>query len=223
MIKPVIIYCYIKGVEAVRYLCICFGAILLSGCLGGTVAQQIARSIATSVADTAVANALDVNEETQSKPKESIALTNRPPSTLALAIMRTSFKAIEPKKQDVSKEPNDKKAQTIKSTVLAHVIVFNTIIGEEKDSYYEQARLVGALNLPQQEEWQNWHIATGETIHNKTLITFVVPPTLGKPVSGSTIVVEMANVGDINIARYHDNHLILHQATHDRSAPFNQM
>ncbi len=36
---------------------------LLSGCLGGTVAQQIARSIATSVADKAIARAMDVDED----------------------------------------------------------------------------------------------------------------------------------------------------------------
>ncbi len=221
MIKPVTTFSYIKGVKTVRYLCICVGTLLLSGCLGGTVAQQIARSIATSIADIAVANALDVNEETQPRQKESIALTNRPPSTLALAIRRTSFKAAEPTKQDFVKEPNEKEAQTIESNALAHVKVFNTIIGKEKDSYYEQARLVGALNLPQEEEWQNWHIATGEIIHNKTYVTFIVPPTLGKPVSGSTIVVEMANVGDINIARYHDNVLKMHQAMDDRSAAFN--
>jgi hypothetical protein len=36
---------------------------LLSGCLGGTVAQQIVRSIATSVADKTVARAMGVEEE----------------------------------------------------------------------------------------------------------------------------------------------------------------
>lgn len=45
--------------KSVLLLGIC---ILLSGCLGGTVAQQIARSIATSMADSAVANAMDVQE-----------------------------------------------------------------------------------------------------------------------------------------------------------------
>ncbi len=37
-------------------------SMLLSSCLGGSIAQQIARSIATSVADNAVASAMDVQE-----------------------------------------------------------------------------------------------------------------------------------------------------------------
>ncbi|MES2636620.1 MAG: hypothetical protein V4605_04785 [Pseudomonadota bacterium] len=38
---------------------------MLSGCLGGTIGQQIARSIATSMADSAIANAMDVQEMDQ--------------------------------------------------------------------------------------------------------------------------------------------------------------
>jgi hypothetical protein len=43
-------------------------SMLLSGCLGGTIAQQVARAIATSAADNAVASAMDVQElETQNR------------------------------------------------------------------------------------------------------------------------------------------------------------
>lgn len=46
--------------RSITLICASF---LLSGCLGGTVAQQIVRSIATSVADKAMARALDVDED----------------------------------------------------------------------------------------------------------------------------------------------------------------
>lgn len=46
----------------VRYITLISAIFLLSGCLGGTVAQQIVRSIATSVADKAIARAMDVED-----------------------------------------------------------------------------------------------------------------------------------------------------------------
>ncbi len=45
-----------------RYIAVASTIFLLSGCLGGTVAQQIVRSIATSVADKAMARAMDVDD-----------------------------------------------------------------------------------------------------------------------------------------------------------------
>ena len=46
-----------------RYIALLATFCLLSGCLGGTIAQQIVRSIATSVADKAMARAMDVDED----------------------------------------------------------------------------------------------------------------------------------------------------------------
>lgn len=219
MIKPVIIFSYIKSIQPVRYLFISASMLLLTGCLGGTIAQQIARSIATSVADNAIANAMDVNEDTPAQPKQSIALANRRPSDLALAISRTSFKKAETQSHNNAEEANEKKLLMIKSSALVHVKVFNIVIGKEKNTYFERARIVGALNLSQPEEWHLWHVASGEIIENETPITFIVPPTLGKPVSGSTTIVELSNIGDINIARYHDNQEKLHHAMDERSVP----
>ena len=46
-----------------RYIAVLGASVMLSGCLGGTVAQQIVRSIATSIADKTMARALDVDED----------------------------------------------------------------------------------------------------------------------------------------------------------------
>ncbi|MFV1921449.1 MAG: hypothetical protein ACMZ63_02410 [Methylotenera sp.] len=219
MIKPVIIFSYIKSIKLARYLIIAVSTLLLTGCLGGTMAQQIARSIATSVADNAIANAMDVNEDTQAKPKQSIALEDRQASDLALVISRTSFKKAEIQSQNNALEANEKETHIMRSSALVHVKVFNIVIGKEKNTYFEHAKLAGALNLPQQEEWHLWQVATGEIIHVKTPITFIVPPNLGKPISGTTTIVELANIGGINIARYHDKRQKLHHAMDLRSAP----
>lgn len=219
MIKPVTIFSYIKRDHTAKWLVIGVSTLLLTGCLGGTIAQQIARSIATSVADNAIANAMDVNEDTQAKPKQSTVLENRRPSDLSLAITRTSFKKAEIQSHNKAVEANGRETQIIKSSALVHVKVFNIVIGKEKNNYFERARIVGALNLPQQEEWHLWHVATGEIIDNEATITFIVPPNLGKPISGATTIVELANIGDINIARYHNNQKKIHQAMDVRSAP----
>ena len=58
MIKFNIIFKYIT----LKYIGLLLSTCLLSGCLGGTVAQQIVRSIATSVADKAMAHAMDVED-----------------------------------------------------------------------------------------------------------------------------------------------------------------
>ena len=52
-----------KVIIIFRYIALFSTFSLLSGCLGGTIAQQIVRSIATSVADKAMARAMDVDEK----------------------------------------------------------------------------------------------------------------------------------------------------------------
>jgi hypothetical protein len=58
MIKLVMLFRY----KAFRYIAMLPAACLLSGCLGGTVAQQLVRTIATSVADKSMARAMGVEE-----------------------------------------------------------------------------------------------------------------------------------------------------------------
>ncbi len=216
MIKPVTTNSYIRKLKAARFVMLGAAFLLLSGCLGGTIAQQLVRSIATSVADNAIANAMDVNENTPIKPKQSITLANRPPNDLALAISRTGFRKANPQPQEMNKATIEKPLQIIRASALVRVKVFNTIIGQEKTMLFEKAKMIGALNMPNQEEWHNWHAATGVVIDTQTPITFIIPPTLGKPISGSMTTVELANIGDINIARYQDNQQKLHQAMDTR-------
>lgn len=91
------------------------------------------------------------------------------------------------------------------SRPLVRVEVLNLLVGDEKQSVYEKARLLGALNLPLAREWPRWYVATGRIDNGNKLITFLIPPDVGKPKSGAKAVVELAGTGDLNIARYQEN------------------
>jgi hypothetical protein len=73
MIKLVMLFRY----KAFSYVAMFSAAFLLSGCLGGTIAQQIVRSIATRVADKAVARAMDVDEDQAFSNRDPFSI-NRP-------------------------------------------------------------------------------------------------------------------------------------------------
>lgn len=66
----------IKLVMLFRYIAILSAACLLSGCLGGTIAQQIVRSIATSVVDKTMARAMDVDEKETYNETQYVASAN---------------------------------------------------------------------------------------------------------------------------------------------------
>ena len=95
MIKLNIIFKYIT----LKYIGLLLSTCLLSGCLGGTVAQQIVRSIATSVADKAMAHAMDVedgpsnrnpNYAEASTPSKSAAQTSSLPQPYKPVISESS-------------------------------------------------------------------------------------------------------------------------------------
>ena len=96
---------------------------------------------------------------------------------------------------------------------LANVEVWNLLIGEEKNTVFENARLGGAMQLPPLSEWKSWQVAlgglmsdnliktTGE-ISKKRPIVFLIPPNFGRVTSGQQLIVELARQGEVNIARY---------------------
>ncbi len=193
---------YIKTGRGVKYMGLCLAVCLLSGCLGGSIAQQIARSIATSIADKTIANSMGVNESDEQVQRKSTTLSNRPPSDLSLALMYTSFREAPTQTEDTIAQEIEKPMEMIKTNPLVRAKVFNIILGQEREVLLDKARRIDALNVPDQEVEADWHVVMGEIENNKTPITFVVSPRLGKPICGSIAIVELANAGDLNIARY---------------------
>ena len=132
-----------------------------------------------------------------------------------IAIANTAFEELKPQDLKPIAEPLPTEAESenivevIQSSQLVRVELFNLLIGDEKNAVYEQARLVGALSLPQKREWQRWAVATGAIQNNKSadkkMITFLIPPEFGKLHAGTETMVELAGPGELNIARYKAN------------------
>jgi hypothetical protein len=201
---------FIKLYAKLKLLSLFVSVLLLSGCLGGTVAQQIARSIATSIADKTVANAMDVNDNIEPIPNRSVTLQNRAPSELSLALMTTSFRSNH--EQAPTQQTIEKPIHILKASTLVRVKLYNLIIGDERKAIYEQAHTIGTLNLPSQQEWAKWFVAAGIREDNQKQIIYLIPPQLGKLTSGSYTIVEIANTGDLNIARYSADEHKVYQA-----------
>lgn len=189
-----------KTIHKLLLLCI---ACCLSGCLGGTVAQQIARTVVTKLADKAVATAMDVDEDAPARAKrKSVELKDTVPDGRWVALSTGKFKSAQPEQPTVQTAPKEEKVKIAKANQLVQVELYNHLLAEEKTAIFEKARLIGSLNLPQKREWTLWHVATGSLNEQNELITFLIPPHFGKLPSGSVAVVELAQPGNLNIARY---------------------
>jgi hypothetical protein len=203
-----------KLMHSFRLVCFVSTSLVLSGCLGGTIAQQIARSIATSVADNAIGSAVEAEDKKAAakQPTLNSMLYNPTPDPYRNAMLNMDFaplKAIQEPLPEYPTEAQEIPIVILKTNPLVQVELFNLLIGEEKLAVFEKARMQGALNLPDAAEWQEWQVATGKIQSpeqsTQTLITFLLPPSFGKPPSGSMTTVELSQSGDLNIARYKSN------------------
>jgi len=203
-----------KLMHSFRLVCFVSTSLVLSGCLGGTIAQQIARSIATSVADNAIGTAVEAEDKKAAakQPTLNSMLYNPTPDPYRNAMLNMDFaplKAIQEPLPEYPTEAQEIPIVILKTNPLVQVELFNLLIGEEKLAVFEKARMQGALNLPDAAEWQEWQVATGKIQSpqqsTQTLITFILPPSFGKPPCGSMATVELSQSGDLNIARYKSN------------------
>ena len=210
-----------------KYIALLSAVCVLSGCLGGSIAQQIVSSIATRLADRAVANAMDVQDgpsnrkpdnsaynpytnstASSSAPVKNTSVKNTPPDPYQLAFVNAAFEPVKATSEPLS-DSSPQRAEAVETRItitegnhLVRVELFNLLIGEEKNAVYEKARLLGATGLPQKREWQRWSVGTGLSQGDKKVITFLIPPEFGKLPSGSIAMVELASPGELNIARY---------------------
>jgi hypothetical protein len=185
-----------------KLILLVLAASLLNGCVGGPIVQQIASSIATKVADTAIANAMDVQDGPSNRKSQSIVLKDTEPDDVWMAMATSGFRTVDPSAEPVAEAPVEDQPQILQTNSLVRVQLFNLLIGDEKNAVFEKARLVGALNLPDRREWSRWNVATGMIENDKKMITFLIPPEFGKLPSGALALVELAGPGDLNIARY---------------------
>ena len=189
----------------------------LCGCLGGTVAQQLVRSMLMHGDDKVTGNALEAKEKSDKLAAQKIPLKDTPPDPYKLAFINSAFETItpqvEPLPQQVAGEDNQP-VQIMQETRLVQVEVWNLLVGDEKMRVLEKARLQGSTELPPKNEWPQWQVAVGATDATSSNgkagkpsqeITFLVPPEIGKMHSGIKALVELSNVGELNVARYTSN------------------
>ncbi len=184
---------------------------LLSACLGGSIAQQIARTIATSTADKLVANAMDEQARKELIIQQNAPLKDTLPDKYWAAFITSGFETIQPIAMPLPNNTKEiqpvksEKLTTLVSAPLVRVVLFNLLIGEEKNKVLEDARMLGATELPEKSQWSQWQVATGVIEVNKKLITFLIPPEFGKMPSGAKAMVEIASLGELNVLRYATN------------------
>jgi hypothetical protein len=162
------------------------------------------------------------NKQLQAQRKQQPAQNNNSLESTTtdpyqVAMLNSQFQPYNPA-NEVSEEQETAEIETsiaaIQTSQLVRVELFNLLIGNEKAAVYDKARLIGATTLPNARDWKYWQVATG-VIHNdnadskqtanQKVITFLIPPDIGKLPSGSITMVELARPGELSIARYKAN------------------
>ncbi len=197
--------------------------ISLSGCFGGTMAQQLVRSIFIQGADKATAAAIEAKEHNDKLALQKMPLKNRLPDPYEIAFVNAAFENMPLQVESLPEKPLDEETAVpmMQETKLVQVEVWNLLVGDEKQKILENARIQGATSIPPKNEWQKWQIAvgaennqttdrqrsksqSGEKLTNQKPdpITFLIPPEIGKMHSGEKALVELSSAGELNVARY---------------------
>jgi len=200
------------AVKKIKVLAIASASLVLCGCLGGTIAQQIARSVFLQATDQVTANAIDASEAREKKAAQNRPLKDTPADPYKIAFLTSKFEnvplQVEPL-PEVDPTEVETTIQIVESTQLLEVEIWSLLIGDEKQHLLERERLKGSLMIPPKTEWEQWHLAVGQVANsNRTApIYFLVPPEFGKMRSGSKAIVEYSTTStskaeSLSVARY---------------------
>ena len=178
----------------------------LGGCMGGPIAQQLATSILMRAADKAVTASIDNNIRAQEEADRNKPLPDKVPDEYWASFLTSGFSEVGPVVEPLpqaTQQPPQAKAVSAQASQLVRVELWNVMLGEEKLSVLEQARLIGATTLPPKAEWARWKVATGAIANgDEQPLVFLIPPEFGKVSSGQHAVVELSGLGELHVARY---------------------
>lgn len=184
-------------------------ATALSGCFGGTVAQQLVSSILMQGADKATAAAMEAQERNDKIIVNTSRLKDSPPDEFHMALLHSGFESVQPQIEPLPVIQADAETpiKIMQESKLVNVEVWSLLIGDEKQHMLEKARLQGSTIIPPVEEWSHWQVAVGAAdghlVNNQQqAITFLIPPDMGKMRTGNKALVELSSAGELNIARY---------------------
>ena len=194
----------------------------LAGCMGGPIAQQVASSLLMRAADQATSDAYDAylsGKAQPPSPSTNVAVipghgsvaspTSSSPAPQMneywAAFLNTGFTEIKPTAEPLPEQTSsvvEDSKQALSSSALVTVEVWSLLLGEEKTVVLEKARLRGN-DLASLQALPQWQVAVGAAATApQSPLTFLVPPELGRINSGQTLLVEISEHGDLNIARY---------------------
>jgi len=192
-----------------KLLLIALSTLVLTGCFGGTMAQQLVRSILMQGADKATAAAMDEHERNEKKAAQYLIPKNTEFDDYEIAFLRSGFELVQPQAEPLPQvtTPPESGIKMVQESKLVNVEVWSLLLGEEKQHLLENASLKGSLLIPPRTEWSRWYVAVGSIENHKTnksaqAITFLIPPDLGKMRSGDRALVELPGNDELNIARY---------------------
>ncbi|MPS48789.1 hypothetical protein [Methylobacillus sp.] len=198
--------------------------LMLAGCMGGPIVQQIASSVLMRVADKATSNAYEaylLRDPSFTTPRHdssttatipghigTSAVTSPPPPQLDAywsAFLNAGFTEIKPTSEPLPAHASDiptGNGDTMTTSELVVVEVWSMLLGEEKAAILEQARLRGN-DISHLQHSAQWQMAVGASIASpQSPITFLIPPELGRIRSGQELLVEISGQDDLNVARY---------------------
>jgi hypothetical protein len=189
-----------------RWLILVPALLALGGCVGGPIAQQLASSILMRAADQAVSNSIDNNLRAQEEAVRNRPLPDTIPDEYWAAFLTAGFTEIEPMVEPLPQQASEPVTQNKASSQVSRLVrveLWNVMLGEEKLSVLEKARLMGSTTLPPKDEWEKWKVATGTIAgSDERPLVFLIPPEFGRISSGQHAVVEMTGLGELHVARY---------------------
>lgn len=175
--------------------------------MGGPIAQQLASSLILRAADKAVASSIEYNEKAQQEAQNNLPLPDRMPDDYWATFVTSGFTPITPLTEPLPSAQVEQAIPEMSPQVsrLVKVELWNLLLGDEKQSVLEKARLMGDPTIPPKTEWPHWKVATGSIENEARPMIFLIPPQFGKVSSGQYAVVEMTGSGELHVARYPAN------------------
>ena len=181
------------------------GTLLLSGCFGGSVAQQLASSLAMHAADQMTAGAMESHALGTGSERQDTILADRAPDPYWTDFVTAGFAPATPQIEPLPEPATAavKPAAEITATPLLRIEIWNLLGGEEKRAFLEAAQLREASSLPPRSEWPQWQIAAGSVLDESARpVTVLIPPGFGRVASGERAVVELVAPAGLYYARY---------------------
>lgn len=192
--------------NCLRILLATLYSVLLTGCMGAPIAQQLLTSALLHGTDKVMA---DAHEAQQKYELNHRVMKDSAPDEYWGSFVTAGFQKITPIEEPLPIQPAQTELKTtplLEVSPFVRVEVWNMLVGDEKMAVLEKAYAMGNKDIPPQKDWAGVRVATGALEGQEdSPIIFLVPNELGRLSSGQQTIVELGDPGDLSIARYAAN------------------